>query len=228
MDRSSRIPGTTGFFRDAENLAAVRDALRSRARTSASVPWIWSAGCAGGQEPYSLAMVLCEESGSIGTPPMILATDVDESALRYAKAGRYEAAETAHIPAAFRSACLGPADAWGRRPIRARMRSRVRFRHHDLRCDAEPKESPFSAILCRNLLMHHHEAERAVIVDRLRRTLEPGGLLVTGFQEHLPVAGSEHFADLGGGLYRLRDAITQRTIRTPREETYAIRSEAWV
>lgn len=200
------IPGTTGFFRDAEHFAAVTDALRRRARAMTRPPRVWSVGCATGQEPYSLAMVLLERGGEIGALPRILATDVDEAALGAAEAGLYEERDTASVPAGYRERCFGPADPGGRRRIGAGARRLVEFRRHDVLQQEPPDEGPFAVVLCRHLLMHCDEAQRERIVARLRLALEPEGLLVIGFQDELPAVGIEDFTELGRGLYRLLPA----------------------
>lgn len=204
-------PGTTGFFRDAEHFQAVGDALRRRARSTTRPPLVWSAGCAAGQEPYSLAMVLLERGGEIGALPRILATDVDEEALRTAGAGLYDEAAAGQVPTGYRERCFGPVGPGGLRRIGAGVRRLVELRRHDLVEDEPPPEGPFAAILCRHLLMHCDEAQRERIVARLRTALEPGGLLVIGFQEELPTVGMEYFTALGHGIHRLLPAAEPRS-----------------
>lgn len=201
MTRS--VPGITGFFRDAEHFAAVTDALRRRARSAMGPPTVWSVGCAAGQEPYSLAMVALEWGEEIGALPRILATDVDEEALQVARTGAYDAAATAQVPARYRERCFGPAGTDGMQHLGAGVRRLVEFRRHDLIEEEPPPDGPFAAILCRHLLMHCDEAQRERIVARLRSALEPGGLLVIGFQEELPTVGMEYFTELDRGVHRL-------------------------
>lgn len=203
-------PGTTGFFRDAEHFAAVAEALRRRARTAAGSPRIWSAACAAGQEPYSLAMVLLELGEEIGALPRILATDVDEDALRTAAAGVFDPDSVERVPAGYRERCFGPAGPDRERRIGAGVRRLVEFRRHDLIEQEPPAEGPFAVVLCRHLLMHCDEKQRVRIVARLRSALEPEGLLVIGFQEELPTVGTEYFTETRRGVYRLLPAAELR------------------
>jgi chemotaxis protein methyltransferase CheR len=139
---------------------------------------VWSAGCASGEEPYTLAL-LCEGLE-------ILATDVDARLLSRAEAGRYPPSALRELPAALRE------EAFTDGVLDARVRRRVTFMRHDVRDDAPG--GPFDLVLCRNLAFTYfdHDVQRATL-SRIASVLKPGGALVIGAHEDLP-AGQSEFA----------------------------------
>lgn len=171
------------FYRDAavfdmiaaavEGLDAV--ALGRRVR-------IWSAGCANGQEPLSLAMAFAEREEAGGPPcPEIVATDVSEAALARGRAGRYSQFEIQRgLPIRRMMRWFDQAgEEWVARPDLVR---RIQFRRHNLVGDPPPI-GRFDIVLCRNVLLYLSQAHRARVFDRLAKVIRPGGLLVLGAGE---------------------------------------------
>jgi chemotaxis protein methyltransferase CheR len=139
---------------------------------------VWSAGCASGEEPYTLAL-LCEGLE-------ILATDVDPRLLRRAEAGRYPPSALRELPAALRE------QAFADGVLDPRIRRRVTFLGHDVRDD--PPDGPFDLVLCRNLAFTYFDhAVQRVALDRIASVVQQGGALVIGAHEDLP-AGQTRFA----------------------------------
>jgi chemotaxis protein methyltransferase CheR len=145
---------------------------------------IWSAGCAGGEEPYTLAILwavrLQERFPQLGL--RIVATDNDEQVLERARAGLFSASSLKELPPDLRAA--GFERAGGAWRVRERYRT-IEFLRQDLR-EAMP-QGPFDLILCRNVLFTYYSSalrERlaAHIVERLR----PGGALAIGIHEAPP------------------------------------------
>ena len=148
---------------------------------------IWSAGCANGEEPYTLALLCdCLE---------ILATDVDPRLLRRAEAGRYPPSALRELPAALRE------HAFTDGVLDPRVRRRVTFMRHDIR--GEPPGGPFDLVLCRNLAFTYFDdpAQRATLT-RIASVTAPGGALVVGSHERLP-AGQAEFENWAMGVYTL-------------------------
>lgn len=104
--------GKTSFFRDERQfgaLEALLPRLLARPRGGGRRVAIWSAGCATGEEPYSIAMVLrsvVPETG--GWDAKILATDIDTDVIAHGKAGRYGADAVERMPEPYRSRYVGP------------------------------------------------------------------------------------------------------------------------
>jgi chemotaxis protein methyltransferase CheR len=151
---------------------------------------VWSAGCASGEEPYTLAL-LCDALD-------ILATDVDEAVLRRAEAARYPASALRELPPELRERAFGADGVLARR-----YRDRVAFTRHDVRDDPPP--GPFGLVLCRNLAFTYfdEDVQRATL-RRIASVTAPGGVLVIGAHERLP-AGQAEFAPLAPqhGVFRI-------------------------
>ena len=145
---------------------------------------LWSAGCAGGEEPYSLALLI-DELAPAGLQVSILATDVSEEVLADARDGLFEAARLQEVPPAVRVRYFS---AEGERfRLAARVRERVRFVQHNLmNAEAYP---PADLILCRNVLIYFTREEQGRILSRFAAALPEGGALVLGRAETL--AGPE-------------------------------------
>jgi chemotaxis protein methyltransferase CheR len=160
------------FYRDRAVFAALeRDVLPALGDDIR----VWSAGCASGEEPYTVAM---------GCPTAeILATDVDPVMLRRTEAATYESSSLRELPEAHRRRGFDERD--GRYVVRPEYRRRVIVRHHDL--GAEPPAGPFDLVLSRNVTFTYFDTERQrVVLARLREVLRPGGALVIGLHERLP------------------------------------------
>ena len=167
--------GETRFFRHRAQL----DALGERVLPSLRSPVrAWSAGCASGEEAWTLAMLLAER----GLQFELLATDLSAAALARARQGRYRAARVeADVPAALRARYfrrIGDDDV-----VNDRLRGHVRFETHNLLAASGARD--FDLVLCRNVLIYFDEARRAEAVGRLVRALKPGGWLLVGYSEAL-------------------------------------------
>lgn len=135
----------------------------------------WSAGCASGEEPYSLVLA----AASAGVEIEVLATDVDPVLLERARRGCYTASSLRDLPDDLKARYVDG----GR--LRPEVLSRVTFRLHDVRAD--PPAGAFDLVLCRNLAFTYYAAEQArAVAGRLRKSLRPGGGLVVGAHEAPP------------------------------------------
>ena len=162
-------------------------AARNRAAGAAELR-VWSAGCAAGQEAYSLAILLEEMSGArdTGLPYRVFATDISEPSLAAARLGAYDAASVQqvrlrHLRDHF--AQEGPVYT-----VSARLRQRVDVSVYDL-LDEHAASPPagiygdFDLIVCSNLLFYYRPHVRQLILAKLRRALSPSGYLMTGEAE---------------------------------------------
>jgi chemotaxis protein methyltransferase CheR len=145
---------------------------------------IWSAGCAGGEEAYSLAMAWREMA--LPTEPDLLATDADRTGLQRANAGAYPPSSLKEMPVALRDKYFEPGRG-GRRFIIFRHRlPPIRWRRHDL-LDPPPEGGAFHLILLRNNLFTYYRGnDLETALKRILSVLAKGGYLVTGSHEHLP------------------------------------------
>ena len=151
------------FYRDRAVFRALEDVVLPALRPRRA----WSAGCASGEEAYTLALIAPELE--------ILATDVHEPVLRRAHAAEYPESSFVELPERLRARMCG-----------GQYRSRVEIRRHDLR--DEPPPGPFDLILCRNSAFTYFADDvQATVLDRLLTVLRPGGALVVGLHETLPL-----------------------------------------
>jgi chemotaxis protein methyltransferase CheR len=182
----------SAFFREPAPLQALADHLAAivRGRLPVAGPVrVWSAGCAAGQEPYSLAMLLAENLPVV-TPTVleIRATDIALEVVRSGARAIYEARDLAEVaPERLRRFFLrGRGTRQGTYRIAPEIRRLVTFQHLDLRAAAWPVPERFDAILCRNVALYFTAVERLVLLDRLADRLRPAGWLVVGNCEILP------------------------------------------
>ncbi len=200
------------FFRGGELFAFLAKRLAARATPSR----VLCIPCCTGEEPYSLAMALREESVST-TKCSILGVDLSSRELAAARHGRYSEFSFRQIPAALKARYFKADEgAWR---IDESLRSAVSFRPGNL-IDANFLESEalFDLIFCRNLMIYLTPVARVRALDNLERLLSPDGLLCMGAAESLndprfeQVEPHEHF------LYRRRAGWVEALRDPPRVE----------
>ncbi|HEY2702130.1 MAG TPA: CheR family methyltransferase [Candidatus Dormibacteraeota bacterium] len=144
---------------------------------------VWSAGCASGEEAYTLAIILCEALGVDGFRERvkIYATDLDEDALERARHGTYTAKEIAAVPEELQSRYFE--ERGGPWVFRNDLRRSVIFGRHDLVQDAPI--SRLDLLVSRNTLMYFTVESQARILARLHYALNDSGFLFLGKAETL-------------------------------------------
>ncbi len=150
----------------------------------------WSAGCASGEEAYTLR-VLWDLSVQPIRPEVgfeILGTDADAALLRRAEAARYQGGSLKDLPAAWRDAAFTrDGEAFVLRP---EFRRDVAFQEADIR-RGQP-EGPFDLVLCRNLVFTYFAPGLQAALQRaIAARLAPGGYLVIGAHERLPAEAGD-------------------------------------
>ena len=190
----------TYFYRHPEQLAALAGALAARRLPPGRALSAWSAGCATGEEAWTVAMVLRD----LGRPPgldRVLGTDVSARALARAQEGRYGAWSLRELPAGLRDRHLD--EVAGGVAVKAPLRDLVRFERHNL-LGPPPPSAPFDLVVCRNVLLYFKPALARALLERLHGALAPGGLLLVGPVEEPLAAGLpfERVGEPGGGLLR--------------------------
>ncbi|HYX22760.1 MAG TPA: CheR family methyltransferase [Thermoanaerobaculia bacterium] len=176
----------TAFFRDppAWRVLAEKVVPQVLADKGADAPIrCWSAGCASGEEAYSLAIVLAEALGEdeLRRRVKIYATDVDEEALAQARHGSYAASRLHDVPEELRARYFEPAGE--RHVFRPDLRRVLIFGRHDLMQDAAI--SHLDLLVCRNTLMYFNSETQAKILARFHFALNRHGFLFLGKAETL-------------------------------------------
>ncbi len=163
---------------------------------------VWSAGCATGEEAYSLAVTLVEfvADAGAGLPVVIYATDVDGPSLAAARAGRYALPRVARVPRYILRRHFDREG--GEVRVGKALRRLVHFRQHDLL--APPPFRRLDLALCRNVLIYMGRPLQERILEALHDALSPGGFLVLGKVEGLTGPARERFevVNLAERIYR--------------------------
>ena len=175
------VNSESSFFRDAAVFDLAVDVV-GHAESEGRRARIWSAGCSTGQEPLSLAMLLAERTAK-ATPmtPEIIATDVSETALARARAGRYTQFEVQRgLPIRRLLQWFDQVqEDWTASPELTRT---IQYRASNLVADAPPA-GRFDLVLCRNVLLYLAPEMKARVFARLAAALRPDGLLILGAGE---------------------------------------------
>jgi chemotaxis protein methyltransferase CheR len=183
----------TYFFRDLQTLQMIIDHMLPSIRGRTHIN-IWSAGCAMGQEPYTIALLLKEHMGAmIFRNVRILASDIDHSDLfgDIIGKGSYPYVELKRIPEEFFTKNFTPDPKKdGHFIIAEDVRNRITFKRHDLLTYIPPGNN-FSLISCKNVLLHFTEKQRIKVIRMFHETLVDGGFFLTEQTQKMPpeVAG---------------------------------------
>ncbi|MBZ6077779.1 CheR family methyltransferase [Microvirga puerhi] len=191
--------GETFFFRYAEQFTALRERILPDiiARRSADRRLrVWSAGCATGAEPYSVAILLKQllgdelESWRIS----IVGTDINETFLKTARHAVFGRWALRALSVEDRSAFFDPLEGKDQWRLKKEYRAPVRFERHNLLTLLEGTSplqfTEFDLVLCRNVLIYFHPATMIRIVEALGETLRQEGWLLLGHAEPNPAFAS--------------------------------------
>jgi chemotaxis protein methyltransferase CheR len=176
--------GETRFFRHRAHVQAVTDVVLPALRRSRSGGTIraWSAGCATGEEPYTLAIVMASRLPAPDYQVRVLATDISRDALAAARGGVYPAAALEHVPDEVQRA-FEPAGEDSVRVV-AEFAQLVTFEQRNL-ADLDTYPRLVDLLFCRNVLIYFSPDARRQVVLRLIDSLAPGGFLFVGYAESL-------------------------------------------
>ncbi len=148
---------------------------------------MWCAGCASGEEPYTLAMLLTEALGpqAFQQQVKIYATDLDEQALRQARQAIYAAENLKAVPEALREKYFEPVG--NHYAFRNDLRRSIIFGRHDLLQDSPI--SHLDLLVCRNTMMYFNREAQTRILNRFHFALNENGYLFLGKAEILLTQG---------------------------------------
>ena len=207
----------TGFFRDTETWEVVAGEVIPRLldeRGPDAALRIWSAGCASGEEPYTVAMLLAEELGEEGfrRRVKIYATDVDDDSLAAAREATYTAKQLDKVPPELRERYFQPASHGF--AFRHDLRRAVIFGRNDLHRD--PPISRVDLLISRNTLMYFGPELQQRILANFYFALNRGGFLVVGKAEALQ-SGRDFFVpyNLKRRVF-MKDGSADAVFRLPR------------
>ncbi len=194
---SDLLISVTTFFRDPEAYEVLRQSVIPRlfdGKDASDTVRVWTAGCATGEEAYSIAMLLAEEAGrrDVGPEFLVFASDLDAKAIAFARAARYPAAIEADVTEArLRRFFLREPDHYR---VRQEIRERIVFAHHNLLRD--PPFSHLDLVECRNVLIYLERDVQRQVCGLFHYALNADGFVFLGPSES---------ADSPPGLFRTFD-----------------------
>lgn len=180
----------TYFFRDFSQLQSFAEGCLPELATGCRKGGrqelrILSAGCATGEEPYTLAIILMEMLEEESLSFEIVAVDIDDGVLENARRGRYDRRAVKDVPKVYLDRYF---DRVGESYLlRSEVKRRVRFLHGNLSDarDVERWGTGFDTIFCRNVLIYFDDEARQRAVERFFHLLRPGGYIFLGHAEPL-------------------------------------------
>jgi chemotaxis protein methyltransferase CheR len=188
------------FFREAHHF----DMLVAHCRRLARNPLrVWSAAASTGEEPYSIAMSLCEAYGGTQPAVSILATDIDTTVLAAAERGVYPLDRVEQVsPERLKRFFLrGTGANAGFARVRPELARLVQFRVLNLTEARWELGTPFDAIFCRNVMIYFDKKTQYEVLGRMAQALRPDGLLFAGHSESF-LHAAELFQPIGKTVYR--------------------------
>jgi len=179
----------------------------------------WSAGCATGEEPYSVAMTLADSQlASLGYTPQVLGTDISTHALDRARRGEYPLKSLEGVDADVVSRYFEPTP--GGLTVTRRLREMVEYNYHNLVKEPYPLAlmGNWDIIFCRNVTIYFRIEWTRRVVANLCESLNPGGFLFVGHSETLTSVSDRLEPVEVDGVFLYRKPIRRRLLVVDRQD----------
>lgn len=190
----------TAFFREAHHFPI----LANHVKKSRAPIEIWCSAASTGEEPYSIAMTMCEVFNTLTPPVTIIATDIDTNVLATAANGVYSMDRLDKLaPDQVRRFFLrgkGPQEGLAR--VRSELRQMIHFMPLNLLADTWALKGGFDVIFCRNVMIYFDKPTQSKILSRFAPLMKSGGLLFAGHSENFLYV-SDAFKLRGKTVYEL-------------------------
>ncbi|WLD91826.1 protein-glutamate O-methyltransferase CheR [Alkalihalobacillus sp. AL-G] len=167
------------FYRNPSQWDVLETQLLPKLLESKKTVKAWSAACSTGEEPYTLSMILHHSLRK--EDYSILATDIDELALKRAKLGYYLERALQEVPEHFKEFYFKK-DGIGYK-VEGRLKDNITFEKQNLLLD--PFKSDLDLIICRNVLIYFTEEAKVQLYKKFSQALRPGGILFVGSTEQI-------------------------------------------
>lgn len=177
----------TDFFREPVHFEFLRDQVLPEVQRTRTLR-VWSSASSSGEEPYTIAMTLCDALPDINRWDIkILASDISTRVLAKAASGMYEEERIRQLPKdlVHRHFLCGRGPQAGKYKIRPDVGKLVSFRRLNLMDPTFPIRSPLDVIFCRNVMIYFDRPTQAKLMAKFFRYLRPGGYLFIGHSESL-------------------------------------------
>jgi chemotaxis protein methyltransferase CheR len=188
----------TQFFRDADVYQKLRanvlpDLVKAKAKMGSRTLRVWSAGCASGEEPYSVAILLDQVLGAEMSHwnVRVLGSDFDEKSLAAARVGTYDNIDILEGVEAEKYFEVSPGQDYTKYSVRDEIKRRVRFEKINLLAETEARH--FDIVLCRNVLIYFGRNVQSKIIETLSSSILREGYLVLGKSETLGQEAAQLF-----------------------------------
>jgi len=169
----------TRFFRNTDSYAVLRDRVVAELARKPTPVAVWSAGCATGEEPYSLAILF--DQATPRARVRIDATDLDPGALAFLGKAEYPASAVEEVPPEVLKTYFSPGPPYR---LAERAKKLVRPVRHDLTRDQAP-QPPYDLIVCRNVVIYFDRPTQERLFELFHDALVPEGWLLLGKVETL-------------------------------------------
>ena len=172
----------TSFFREAHHFPLLAEHVRTRKEPVT----VWCSASSTGEEPYSIAMTLCEAYGTMTPPAQIIATDIDTNVLAVGAAGVYtiDRLDKMEPERAKKFFQRGRGDQEGNVRVRPELRNLITFKALNLLADNWPLSGQFDVIFCRNVMIYFDKPTQTKILARFVPLMKPDAILFAGHSEN--------------------------------------------
>ena len=190
----------TSFFRESHHFPI----LAEHVKKLKDADCVWCSASSTGEEPYSIAMTLCEVFGTLTPPAQIIATDIDTNVLATAQHGVYtsDKLDKSSPERAKRFFLRGKGEQAGMIRVRPELRQMVTFKQLNLLAQDWPVAGPFDVVFCRNVMIYFDKPTQGKILSRFAPLMKPDGLLFAGHSENFLYV-SDLFKLRGKTVYEL-------------------------
>jgi chemotaxis protein methyltransferase CheR len=197
----------TSFFREAHHFPLLAEHIKNKREPLT----IWCSASSTGEEPYSIAMTVCEAFNTLTPNCQIIATDIDTNVLAHAANGVYTMDRLDKmLPERQRRFFLkGKGDREGQARVRQELRNMITFKQLNLLADSWPISGQFDVIFCRNVMIYFDKATQRKILSRFVPLMKPDALLFAGHSENFLYV-SESLKLRGKTVYELDDNAAAR------------------
>ncbi|MCL1886653.1 MAG: chemotaxis protein CheR [Betaproteobacteria bacterium] len=196
----------TSFFREAQHFPILAEHAKKKQEDGLFT--VWCSASSTGEEPYSIAITLCEAFNSLKPPVQIIATDIDTNVLKTAADGIYSSDKVEKLSQNYLKKFFlnGKGKHAGMVRVRQELRDLITYRQVNLLESNWPIRGSFDAIFCRNVMIYFDKQTQGKILSRFVSLMKPDGLLFAGHSENFTYVSND-FKLVGKTVYKLSPAL---------------------
>ncbi len=190
---NSLTTNKTDFFRESTHFkflqGLIADIEKKSVRGVTPRLRIWSSACSSGEEPYTIAITLCESIGNLQRWDFCIdASDINTEVLAKARSGVYPLLNIATLEESLKKKYFlrGRGKFEGHCAIQDHLKSMVRFYQRNLLIPPPQSRNKYDVIFCRNVLIYFDQETQQKVVRNLIQSLQPKGYLILGHSENMP------------------------------------------